>query len=602
MRFKWFLITALGFALAGSPASAAEYYLEPVVVTATRTPIPADRSSANVTVLTAEEIRRLPARNAAEALSNLPGVVIDHSGGLGSQATASIYGSETRHVAVYLDGVPLNILANPMTDLAKIPLDWVDRIEIHKGTASSAWGSALGGVIHIITREPKTDRAVSGRAGLTYGDHQTLSAEAGIEGRAGKTSYLITAHQTRSDGFNAHRDLQDASLYLKIKRQLADDTALTLAAGLDDSDKDAPNLFRPGRWERGTLTRSHQSLALTGRASDRWSFDVNVHHQDSDSDLEAYYETQPRQTVFTYVEQTWGVSAKAQYDSAPGDQTGHILSLGYDGDWGTYNYSPLGRDMTARNQAFWLSDVLSAGPWSLNMGGRWDDNQDFGGQFSPSAGVVYRLERLPALVRFQWARGFSAPPLSYLYDPWAGNPDLGPERGDTWQLGGEADIGRRVRIGLNLFRADLEDMIYYDPGLGYVVNLDEVRRTGAEMSVHVDLGAGFTAILGGTWVEVWNLRTDEEVPNIPTRIYDLGLRHRLGGFSQSLTGRWTDYNSPDPETRDKLMVWDYLASYAVTDPITLRLAVHNLTDETEHHYWYLPRPGRWAEIGVVWSF
>lgn len=599
---RLFLYFALCLAFLTSSAGAAEVILSPIVVTATRAPAPASHNAANVSLLTAEEIQRLPARNVAQALSYLPGVFIDHNGGLGSQATAGIYGSEARHVAVFIDGVPLNMLANPMTDLSKIPLDRVARIEVFKGTASSAWGSALGGVINIITRSPASDKPFSGRAALTCGDFQTFAAEVGLEGRLGPTGYLISISQTQSNGFDEHRDYSQDSAYLKLIRRISPRSEITFAASLDQSDKKDPLLHRPGRWESASLDRNYQSLNLETRISPRLDFSLNLRNHVLDSFVDFNFDALPRQNYFTYVEQTQGVSAKVHYHSPAVSGRSHSFVMGIDGDWGNYNFSPLGRDIAARNQDLWLSETLDLGPWSLYFGGRWDDNQDFGSQFSPSAGVVYRLDQVPARIRFQWAKGFSAPPLSFLYDPWAGNPDLGPETGATWQLGGEADLGKRLHLGLNLFRADLEDMIYYDPLLGQVVNLDEVRRTGLELNLSLDLGAGWALSWGGLWVEVENVRTNQDVADIPVRTYDLGLRHNSGDLTQSLNGRWADYNSSQADTKDKRFILDYLLHYKLSGGFTLQAAVHNLTNETEYHWWFLPHPGRWVEAGLSCSF
>ena len=140
-----------------------EVTLESMIVTATRAPLDESQAAANVTVLNREDLDNLPAHDVAEALAYVPGVFIDQIGGLGSQATISIYGSDVRQVGVFIDGVPLNLLANPLTDLSRTPLDRVDRIEVYKGDASSAWGSALGGVVNIITKEPQDSAPISGQ-------------------------------------------------------------------------------------------------------------------------------------------------------------------------------------------------------------------------------------------------------------------------------------------------------------------------------------------------------------------------------------------------------------------------------------------------------
>ncbi len=119
--------------------------LETMVVTASRWEMPRAEVAANITVITRKELEELPASNLSEVLRYIPGVTVEANGGLGSETAVRIQGSEFRHVTVFQDGVPLNMLATPRTDLSYIPVDTIERIEVYKGAASSAWGSALGG-------------------------------------------------------------------------------------------------------------------------------------------------------------------------------------------------------------------------------------------------------------------------------------------------------------------------------------------------------------------------------------------------------------------------------------------------------------------------
>ncbi len=79
---------------------------EELVFSYTRQPIPKADVAANVTVITREEIEKYPVNNAAEILQYVPGVYVESNGGIGAYATASIQGSDMRHVAVYQDNVP----------------------------------------------------------------------------------------------------------------------------------------------------------------------------------------------------------------------------------------------------------------------------------------------------------------------------------------------------------------------------------------------------------------------------------------------------------------------------------------------------------------
>ena len=73
---------------AGSRAVA---QLEEVVVTATRVQTPKQDVAANITVITAEDMEKMPASSAAEVLQYIPGVYVEFNGGLGSDAIGNSY-------------------------------------------------------------------------------------------------------------------------------------------------------------------------------------------------------------------------------------------------------------------------------------------------------------------------------------------------------------------------------------------------------------------------------------------------------------------------------------------------------------------------------
>ncbi len=77
---------------------------------------------------------------------------IDIRGGLGNLTSPSIQGSFYNHVVVFIDGISITAPSENSTSTGEFPVQFIERIEIIKGPASSTWGSSLGGVINVITK------------------------------------------------------------------------------------------------------------------------------------------------------------------------------------------------------------------------------------------------------------------------------------------------------------------------------------------------------------------------------------------------------------------------------------------------------------------
>jgi vitamin B12 transporter len=122
-------------------------------------------------------------------LNDVPGTILNQSGGPGSQLSLSIRGTETGHVLWTLDGLKLNDSSNTdrSFDASFLSSGFMDRIEVHKGPQAVLFGSdALGGVVELTTRKgsniPQTQLKFSGGSFGTFDtgisqDWQTQNAQ-----------------------------------------------------------------------------------------------------------------------------------------------------------------------------------------------------------------------------------------------------------------------------------------------------------------------------------------------------------------------------------------------------------------------------------------
>jgi len=135
---------------------------------------------ANVTVITREDIKRIPYTGSyLDLFRTVPGLyVTKYTGGdfgdkIGMRGFNSGHGVQT---AFFVDGMPMNVLDyfHGMADIAWLVPEMVERIEVIKGPFSALYGDfALGGVINIITKksDPSSSLTLSGG---TYASGQAV--------------------------------------------------------------------------------------------------------------------------------------------------------------------------------------------------------------------------------------------------------------------------------------------------------------------------------------------------------------------------------------------------------------------------------------------
>jgi|GEM_PF-1136786 outer membrane receptor protein involved in Fe transport len=137
--------------------------------------IKAEGLPANVEVVTKEEIKRTAyTGNYAEILRKIPGVIVNNyaSPVMGDRiGMRGFSGSHGRQVAVFVDGMPMNLndYLHAYTDINWLVPEMIERIEVIKGPFSPLYGDfSLGGVINITTKKSDPSPSV-GFYGGTYG-------------------------------------------------------------------------------------------------------------------------------------------------------------------------------------------------------------------------------------------------------------------------------------------------------------------------------------------------------------------------------------------------------------------------------------------------
>lgn len=127
--------------------------LDEVVVTSTGVSR-VKKSAFNAVAVDTKELHN-STKSLSEALTQLPGIKLRESGGVGSDMQLMLDGFSGKHVKVFIDGVPQEG-AGTAFDLNNIPVNFAERIEVYKGVVPVGFGTdALGGVINIVTNKKR---------------------------------------------------------------------------------------------------------------------------------------------------------------------------------------------------------------------------------------------------------------------------------------------------------------------------------------------------------------------------------------------------------------------------------------------------------------
>lgn len=479
------LALAIAPALAG-PAAAAEALrtLDAVQVTETRLARPVGEALSSVTVLTRADIERSQAPDLIDLLARQAGVDTARTGGAGSASTVFLRGGNSNHVLVLVDGVRVGSTGQGVFDFAHLPLDQIERIEIVRGPRAAVWGSdAIAGVIHVFTRDPAA---------------ASLRVEAGSDGRAGASASSgwgdadrglgLTGGYRRLDGFSAtnadafafdpDRDGYEAGhLGLRGRTALGNQRLAFQAVATD-----ARVEFDQGVTDARNVSAG---LSLGGALGGRWSHQLSLGHAREDLDSAGSYPNafRSRRLALDWVHTL--------------DLGGGRLNLGANAQ------RERGESSDAFNgQVF--TETRDSSALFAAYGGRWgrqaldaslrrDHSNQYGGATTGSLAWGLALSDRFRL-RASWGEGFRAPNFNELYYPdfgwgFAGNPDLRPERSETWEAGLEARPGEGHRLGLSAYRTRVRDMIAFAaPLTNNAINIARARMDGVEFEYRFDRG------------------------------------------------------------------------------------------------------------------
>lgn len=244
-------LTAPGEAKDPPPGTAVT--LEEVVVTATRDREEIRRIPANVSVITAREIEQSGATTMVEVLEKLESIQFRDFSGNSSQAYIDMRGiggdNPFGKTLIMLDGRRLNNADMRSINWLQIPLNNIERIEIVRGASSVLYGdAAIGGVINIITKKGRG--APQFGAAVIAGSDGLHNERAGVTGSANKWSYALTGENKYSSGYRDRSKSSAQGGGFDVGYDASESLRISMGASFNQNDYQLPGALTKAQMDQ----------------------------------------------------------------------------------------------------------------------------------------------------------------------------------------------------------------------------------------------------------------------------------------------------------------------------------------------------------------
>lgn len=600
-----------------------EFALEDMVVTATRTESKMVDVPVNATVISAEKIADRHYLDVADALKDVPGATVIDSGEGADEKKIILNGDE--RVLVLVNGRRVNFDVGTMSrasyDLNQIPdVSLIERIEVVKGHGGALYGSdAVGGVVNIITK--KMDHSY-GKVSMGFGSQQARDAKAMYTIKEGKTGVMVAASKYKQ-GYYKYKDVADNStkrwpgdtkfenekVSLKIAQELTETS--NLEVGYDFSKYSGISQY--------SVTSPWPSLIDKKTNNIYMKYDWLMNDTDQGY-LQVYRNKYEYDNFGKIDEKVTGFEAQQAISTAENNK----LVVGASYRSSHVNAVTASYNDKINNKALFVSDQWEFAPnWTLDAGVRYDKHSTAGSKTTWSAGLNKKFDE-NSHAYFNWGQVFKAPTLDDLYYyndskyESYGNPNLKPEKGDTWTIGYRTKIADKTSVNISYFQSKLEDAIDWDTtnsdnaSVSIVRNVDKQKKNGMELSVAHELNDNWDLEASYTYIRVKNnehgsgyVRDANYIPNM----YRFGVRYHDDLWNADLFLRGGSGADKSAYVDSKYMTLDMSVAYKATKDLSFYAKGYNLFNKAYAEsagvnggtYTY-PAQGRRFIIGAEYTF
>ena len=603
---------------------------ERYVTTATKTRESVRKSGSTVTVITADDLAQMGARDLMDALKRVPGFGANRFNmGISSLEVRGVKTDFSEKVLFLINGHPVNnnlVNGGALSSYNRFPVKDIKVVEIVRGPGSALYGAnAFVAVVNIITKRADDIQGV--QISAAAGSFETNELDLLYGGAMGEVKMALDANLYHSDGWRGE----------------VESDAIGQSGKTD---------FWQKRYDLG-FNASYQDFAVQGRYAQRKAGGFlganNVLNDGSEQEYVEYFIEGTHEYKFGAnafltsklyfdhfeFDNLWDILPAGFFDGVNSypeglflrspikhDKTGvelqvtwnwlqsHKLVSGvmfehqaqYDVEfWSNNGQGPLVNISDVANwngshnrnvRAFYLQDIWDpTDELRFIVGGRYDDYSDFGNTFNPRASVSWDFsERFQAIATYGSA--FRAPTFGELYNinnpSIVGNPLVEPEEIETVELGLNAWLSKRSSARITLFHNNIKDIVGarpQPPAVSYYDNVGELTVEGIELEYAHRLMDGSNLGVNYTYQDPVNKTSDTRAADVPLHRANIFFNYRYSRYLSVYVG--VLYESPlareagdvrsdvsDQTEVDMAVTW---RNYE--DDLSLTASLYNVFDE-----------------------
>lgn len=583
------------------------YNLEQVVITGTRTPKLLKDVPIVTKVISREDIILQEAADIRDVLqTELPGIEFTYS--MNQQVALNMSGFGGNSVLFLVDGERLAGETLDNVDYSRLNMDNVDRVEIVKGASSSLYGSnAVGGVVNLITREPKERWKVNLNG--HYGSHNEQRYGGSVGFNLSGVKNLLNVQYASCDPIKLKNDGDYSTVYghhsLNVKNQLTysykNIFKITAKAGY---------FFR----ERDSQETSHDryrgfSGSLKGEYNISAKDDITLVYNFDQYD-KSNFALLNRTDVRNY--SNVQNSLRTVYNHTFNKK--HIFTMGGDYLYDylmSYQFDDQGAHTQHTVDAFAQFDWNPLKSFNVIAGLRYDYYSDANmHNVAPKLSGMYKWKDFA--FRASYASGFRAPTLKEMYMCFDmaniftiyGNPDLKAEKSHNFGISAEY-MHKHYNVTLMGFYYSVANRITTAwnsalNGMKYV-NMARLHIAGIDASVSANWNFGLGLKLSYVYTYEYIAKGEPMLsstrPHTATARLSYGRKWKNYQFNIALSGRLlskvacdqyaslTDYTTLEKVTYPGYTIWKITLNQKVYKGLNVNLTVDNLFNYVPDYYY-----------------